>query len=92
MIMKEELLKLLKEHAYKEGKFTLSSGKSSRHYINCKPVTLTGRGLTLTSLLMLKEVETQVVGGLTLGADPLVCGVSLLSALDGRLILSLIHI
>ena len=90
MIMKEELLKLLKEHAYKEGKFTLSSGKSSRHYINCKPVTLTGRGLTLTSLLMLKEVETQVVGGLTLGADPLVSGVSLVSALDGRLVYALI--
>ena len=90
MIMKEELLKLLKEHAYKEGKFTLSSGKSSRHYINCKPVTLTGRGLTLTSLLMLKEVETQVVGGLTLGADPLVSGVSLVSALDGRLVNALI--
>ena len=88
--MKEELLKLLKEHAYKEGKFTLSSGKSSRHYINCKPVTLTGRGLTLTSLLMLKEVETQVVGGLTLGADPLVSGVSLVSALDGRLVNALI--
>ena len=90
MNKKEELLKQLKEHEYKEGKFTLSSGKSSRHYINCKPVTLTGRGLTLTSLLMLKEVETQVVGGLTLGADPLVCGVSLLSALDGRLINALI--
>ena len=39
---------------------------------------------------MLKEVETQVVGGLTLGADPLVSGVSLVSALDGRLVNALI--
>ena len=88
--MKEELLELLKKHSYKKGEFTLSSGKKSEHYLNCKPITLTGRGLTLTSLLMLKEVETNVVAGLTLGADPLVCGVSLLSALDGRLINALI--
>ena len=88
--MKEELFDLLKKQSYKKGEFTLSSGKKSEHYLNCKPITLTGRGLTLTSLLMLKEVETNVVAGLTLGADPLVCGVSLLSALDGRLINALI--
>ena len=49
--MKEELLELLKKHAYKKGEFTLSSGKKSEHYVNCKPVTLSGRGLTLASLL-----------------------------------------
>ncbi len=88
--MKEELLEQLKKFAYKKGEFKLSSGKTSEHYVNCKPVTLTGRGLTLTSLLMLKEVETQYVAGLTLGADPLVSGVSLVSALDGRMINGLI--
>ena len=88
--MKEELLELLKKYAYKKGEFTLSSGKTSEHYVNCKPVTLTGRGLTLTSLLMLKEVNTSVVAGLTLGADPLVSGVSLVSALDGRMVNALI--
>ncbi len=88
--MKEELLKLLKEYAYKKGEFKLSSGKTSEHYLNCKPVTLTGRGLTLTSLLMLEQVKTNIVAGLTLGADPLVCGVSLVSALDGRLVNALI--
>ena len=88
--MKEELLEQLKKFAYKKGEFTLSSGKKSDHYVNCKPVTLTGRGLTLTSLLMLKEVETDYVAGLTLGADPLVSGVSLVSALDGRLVNALI--
>ena len=40
--MKEELLKLLKDNAYKKGEYTLSSGKSSEHYVNCKPVTLSG--------------------------------------------------
>ena len=88
--MKEELLELLKKDAYKKGEFTLSSGKTSEHYVNCKPVTLSGRGLTLASLLILMHVETDVVAGLTLGADPLVSGVSLVSALDRRLINGLI--
>ena len=69
--MKEELLELLKKDAYKKGDFKLSSGKSSEHYVNCKPVTLSGRGLTL-------------------GADPLVSGVALVSALDNRLVNGLI--
>ena len=88
--MKEELLELLKKYAYKKGEFKLSSGKTSEHYVNCKPVTLSGRGLTLSSLLMLKEIDAGVVAGLTLGADPLVSGVSLISALDGRLVNGLI--
>ena len=88
--MRDELLELLKKDAYKKGEYTLSSGKKSEHYVNCKPVTLSGRGLTLASLLMLKEINTSYVGGLTLGADPLVSGVSLVSALDGRIINGLI--
>ena len=88
--MKEELLELLKNYAYKKGEFKLSSGKTSEHYVNCNPVTLSGRGLTLSSLLLLKEVETSYVGGLTLGADPLVSGVALVSALDSRLVNGLI--
>ena len=88
--MKEELLELLKKNAYRKGEFKLSSGKSSEHYVNCKPVTLSGRGLTLASLSMLMHVDTVYVAGLTLGADPLVSGVALVSALDGRLVNALI--
>ena len=88
--MKDELLYLLKTDAYKKGEFKLSSGKTSEHYVNCKPVTLTGRGLTLASMLMLDEVKTPVVAGLTLGADPLVSGVAVCSALDQRLVNALI--
>ena len=88
--MKEELLKLLKKNAYKKGEFTLSSGKTSEHYVNCKPVTLSGRGLTLVSLSMLMYVDTGYVAGLTLGADPLVSGVSLVSALDSKMVNGLI--
>ena len=88
--MKEELLEMLKKYAYRKGEFTLSSGKTSEHYVNCKPVTLTGRGLTLASMMMLEHVDTPVVAGLTLGADPLVSGVAVCSALDMRLLNGLI--
>ena len=75
---KKTLLHLLKKRAYKHGNFTLSSGKETEHYINCKPVTLSCEGNALLSHLMIKEVEDDAiaVGGLTLGADPLVCGVA----------------
>jgi orotate phosphoribosyltransferase len=75
---KKTLLHLLKERAYKRGQFTLSSGKESEHYVNCKPVTLSCEGNALLSALMIEEIEKDAVavGGLTLGADPLVCGVA----------------
>ena len=88
--MIDELLQLLKEFAYKKGEYTLSSGKTSEHYVNCKPVTLSGRGLTLVSLSMLMYVDPGYVAGLTLGADPLVSGVSLVSALDSKMVNGLI--
>ena len=72
------LLELLKERAYRKGQFTLSSGKESEHYVNCKPVTLSCEGNALLAHLMIKHVEKEAVavGGLTLGADPLVCGIA----------------
>ena len=90
--MKEELLKLLKQNAYKKGEFKLSSGKTSEHYVNCKPVTLNGRGLTLASVMLLEHVErdSAAVGGLTLGADPIVSGVAVVAGLDKRLLDGLI--
>ena len=75
---KASLLKMLKELAYKKGQFTLSSGQTSSHYINCKPVTLSCEGNALLSTLMVKKLDegSRAVGGLTLGGDPLVCGVA----------------
>ena len=75
--MRDDLLKLLVEDAYRQGDFKLSSGRESKHYVNCKPVTLSGEGITLASLLFLELIKPDVVavGGLTLGADPLVSGV-----------------
>ena len=89
---KTTLLKLLKEKAYRKGNFTLSSGKESEHYINCKPVTLSCEGNALLSHLMIKHIEDKsvAVGGLTLGADPLVCGVAQKAYYSGKHIDALI--
>ena len=75
---RDTLKALLKERAYRHGQYTLSSGKESEHYVNCKPVTLSCEGNALLSHLMLKHIEKEAVavGGLTLGADPLVCGIA----------------
>jgi len=80
------LLRLLAERAYRRGSFTLASGRTSEHYVNCKPVSLSGQGLALLGALMLEQVEptAAAVAGLTLGADPLVSAVALQAALDGR--------
>ena len=58
---KKTLLHLLKERAYKRGQFTLSSGKESEHYVNCKPVTLSCEGNALLSALMIEEIEKDAV-------------------------------
>ena len=82
---KEELLPILKECAYRKGEYTLSSGRKSEHYVNCKPVTLSSRGLILSRVLLMehKHEDSGAVGGLTLGADPLVCGVTVVAATEG---------
>ena len=80
------LLGLLAERAYRHGSFTLASGRSSHHYVNCKPVSLSGPGLALLGRLLLAQVEDGAiaVAGLTLGADPLVSAVAMQAALEGR--------
>ena len=86
------LLERLAERAYRHGHFTLASGRSSNHYVNCKPVSLSGEGLALLGEQLLAEVEADAVAvaGLTLGADPLVSAVALQAALTGRLLDALI--
>ena len=84
--MKKELIDILKKYAYKHGRFTLSSGEESEHYVNCKPVILTGKGLEVVSTMMLDHIDTACVAGLTLGADPLVSGVTLVGKGAGLII------
>lgn len=89
---RDVLLDRLAREAYRFGHFTLASGRSSDHYVNCKPVALSGSGLALLSpaMLALVDVEAVAVGGLTLGADPLVSGVAMAAAQQGRALDALI--
>ncbi|MEG4284894.1 orotate phosphoribosyltransferase [Microcoleus sp. A006_D1] len=91
-VLRDRLLDLLCEFAYREGDFVLSSGQKSSYYINCKPVTLHAEGALATGRVLLSMLPPQVqaVGGLTLGADPIVTAVSVVSALEGRSIPALI--
>ncbi|NJL82330.1 MAG: orotate phosphoribosyltransferase [Chloroflexaceae bacterium] len=84
--LKIELLTLLARYAYQEGTFKLSSGQSSDYYLNGKQVTLRGEGALAIARLLLAQLPagTGAVAGLTLGADPLVSGVSVVSAYENR--------
>ena len=85
---KRELIDLLKQKCYRKGDFLLSSGRRSEHYMNCKPVTLDGYGLELVSELMadLIDEDAVAVGGLTLGADPLVAGIAMKAKISGFIV------
>ena len=76
---RDNLLELIVRDGYEKGEYTLSSGRTSEHYVNCKPVTLSGEGLSSASSLLLEFIDTDsvAVAGLTLGADPLVSGVAM---------------
>ncbi len=91
-VLRDRLLDLLCEFAYREGDFVLSSGQKSSYYINCKPVTLHPEGALATGKLLLSMLSADVdaVAGLTLGADPIVTAVSVVSALGDRSIPALI--
>src|SRR5258707_3509517 len=83
------LLELLKELSYEKRKVTLTSGKESDFYIDCKRTALTAEGHFLIGRLLFSEIrrqapEVRAVGGLTLGADPLVSAVSLTTYLAGQ--------
>lgn len=90
--VKQQLLDLICTDAYKEGDFVLSSGQQSTYYINGKLVTLHPQGGQMVGRVMLDYIDNSVVGvgGLTLGADPIVTAVSVVAAYEGRSITPLI--
>ncbi len=82
---KAQLEKILLKKSFRLGDFTLSSGKKSDYYVDCRTATTDSQGLFLISNLFLDRLEKgrlkiQAVGGLTLGADPIVGGMVALSA------------
>ncbi|MGQ0506620.1 MAG: orotate phosphoribosyltransferase [Myxococcaceae bacterium] len=83
------LLELLTQLSFERRKVTLSSGKESDFYIDCKRTALTAEGHFLIGRLFLaaireKSPEARAAGGLTLGADPLASAVALTSYLAGQ--------
>jgi orotate phosphoribosyltransferase len=90
--LRQKLLDLFCQLAYQEGDFTLSSGQRSSYYINGKQVTLHPQGALAIGRLILNilPVDIQAVAGLTLGADPIVSAVSVVSVYENRPIPALI--
>ncbi len=86
---KQRLKEILLEKSYREGKFKLSSGKESDFYIDGKQTTLSAEGAYLCGKLIYDLIKDQpkpiqAIGGMTLGADPLVTAASIVSHLEGQ--------
>lgn len=73
---REQLIALLKRDALRLGEFTLASGRSSHYYVDGRKVTLSARGAAIVAEGVLRQLadlpEVVAVGGLTMGADPIV--------------------
>ncbi|MGB9496967.1 MAG: orotate phosphoribosyltransferase [Dissulfuribacterales bacterium] len=85
----ERLGRMIFELSYREGTFRLTSGKKSDFYIDCKQTTLSAEGAYLCGKLLYNcilqsGIGISGVGGMTLGADPLVTAVSVVSFIEGR--------
>jgi orotate phosphoribosyltransferase len=81
----QQLLSLLARTSFRLGQFKLSSGGTSDYYIDCRTTTLHAEGGRLTGhaildLLETNKIDAEAVGGLTMGADPIVSNVATASA------------
>jgi orotate phosphoribosyltransferase len=89
---RQDLLRLLAVKSFKLGEFKLSSGGTSDYYIDCRTTTLDAKGARLTGQVFADEIrkrgwKAQAVGGLTMGADPIVAAVAVVSGeLNGFLV------
>ncbi len=86
--LKSQLIKLVRKFSYREGDFTLASGKKSKFYVDLKATTLHPDGAyligeTAFALLKREKLAVDAVGGLTLGADPMATAVSLSARAHG---------
>src|SRR5215468_1275468 len=81
---RQELVRLLATKSFRLGEFQLASGRTSDYYIDCRTTTLDARGAQLTGRVFLDEIQARgwkadAIGGLTLGADPVVVAVAVTS-------------
>jgi len=82
--VRQKLLSMLAHNSFRLGEFELSSGATSDYYVDCRTTTLDAQGSRLTGEVFLDEIrkrgwKPQAIGGLTLGADPIVVAVSVVS-------------
>jgi len=89
---RHELLRTLAHKSFRLGQFKLSSGGTSDYYIDCRTTTLDAKGSGLTGKVFLEEIRQRgwnprAIGGLTMGADPIVVAVAVVSGeLNGFLV------
>ena len=92
MSSRPNLLSTLAHKSFRLGQFKLSSGGASDYYIDCRTTTLDAKGSRLVGEVFLEEIRSrgwkaQAIGGLTMGADPIVTAVSVVSGeLNGFLV------
>lgn len=87
MYDRKKLIDLFHQRALKFGDFTLASGKKSTYYLDGKQITLHSEGLRLVSeglLDLLADVSFDAIGGMSIGADPIIGGVLAVAAARGR--------
>lgn len=78
-VKRQQLFKLLQQHSFKTGQFVLASGKTSNYYMDCRMTTLHAKGAALIGELLYQQLEPyhiDAVGGVVLGAAPMVTAVS----------------
>jgi len=89
---RQDLLRLLAYKSFRLGEFKLSSGGTSDYYVDCRTTTLDAKGARLTGEVFADEIrergwKAQAIGGLTMGADPIVVAVSVVGGeLNGFLV------
>jgi orotate phosphoribosyltransferase len=84
----KRLLEIIARKSFRLGEFKLSSGGTSDYYIDCRTTTLDAVGALLTGRVLLQRLRAlprpvAAVGGLTLGADPIVASIAVQSAQQG---------
>jgi orotate phosphoribosyltransferase len=86
---RQQLANLLRAKSIKRGEFTLASGKKSHYYLDCRLTTLDAEGALLTGYCILElldemKIKPDAIGGMSMGADPIVTAAGVVSAIEKR--------
>lgn len=85
--LRTRAFKVIKEKSFSLGDYKLASGKASKYYLDLKPTMLNAEGSYLLAHLIvdrLRDVDVDRIGGLEIGAVPLISNVAMLSFIEGR--------